>query len=75
MLPSSGKICEFVVAENFKSWKCARKKQAGLREPKSRERDILIESTRYNELTYFPWWKTSEFYLQLSAFNLPPSHF
>ena len=25
MLPSSGKICEFVIAENFKSWKCARK--------------------------------------------------
>ena len=25
MLPSSRKICEFVIAENFKSWKCARK--------------------------------------------------
>ena len=25
MLPSSGKICEFVIAENLKIWKCARK--------------------------------------------------
>ena len=44
----------FTFSENFKSWKCVRKKQASVRAPKSREREILIESTRYNELTYFP---------------------
>ena len=44
MLPSSGKICEFVIAE--KSWKRVRKKQASVRARKSREREILIESTR-----------------------------
>ena len=44
MLPSSGKRCEFVIAENLKIWNCARKnKQVCAR--KSREGEIPIEFT------------------------------
>ena len=48
MLPSWGKICEFVIAENLKIWKFenARVKQASLHGRKSREIEILIKSTR-----------------------------
>ena len=48
-----------------------RKKQASVRAPKSREREILIESTRYNELTYFPYEKRRSFICNYQRLTYP----